>query len=129
MKNLAVVSDAPISAHERPEPPPDLTLEQRLEWISVVNSLRADWFTPETFPVLAQYCRHVVEGRKVAQLIQRLGEQDEIDVSDYDKLLKMQERESRAIAMLGTKMRITQQASYHPDKTKGKGKVKSPWED
>jgi hypothetical protein len=55
---------------------------------------------------------------------------DDIDVTEYDKLLKMQERESRILVSLATKMRITQQATYHPEKVKdGSSKVPRPWED
>jgi hypothetical protein len=41
-----------------------------------------------------------------------------------DRLQKMQERESRAIASLATKMRITQQATIN----KRGNKIKKPWE-
>ena len=126
---LAVVSDAPISAHDRPEPPVDLTPEQRVEWITVVNALRADWFTPETYAVLAQYCRHVIEARHLAELICRFEGEEELDMRDYDRLLKMQERASRIIASLATKLRITPQSTYHPETVKNKGKkVSSPWD-
>ena len=129
-QNLAIVGDSPISAHERPEPPVDLTPEQRVEWISVVNSLRAEWFPPETHSVLAQYCKHAVAAKHVAELIRELESHDQIDVAEYDRLLKMQERESRILVSLATKMRITQQSTWSDHKTKsdGKGKVKSPWE-
>ena len=129
-QNLAVVQDAPISACDRPEPPPDLTPEQRLEWISVVNSLRADWFPVETHQILAQYCKHSVAAKHIAELIRDLESREQIDVVEYDRLLKMQERESRILVSLATKMRITQQATYHPETQtkKGQSKVKSPWE-
>ena len=127
-QNLAVVQDAPISAQDRPEPPADLTPEQRLEWISVVNALRADWFPVETQALLAQRCKHVVAARHVAELINRHEKSEQIDVNEYDRLLKMQERESRIIASLDTKLRITTQSTRHSETTKGKGKVKSPWE-
>ena len=128
-QNLAIVQESPISAQDRPEPTPDLTPEQRIEWIQVVNSLPAEWFPAETYSLLAQYCKHVVAARHIAELIQRAEGAEELDVTDYDKLLKMQERESRIIASLGTKMRITQQSTWSDQKVKtGKGKkAKSPW--
>lgn len=125
---LSVVTDAPISAHDRPEPPVDLTPAQRLEWIQVVNALRADWFGAETLAVLSQYCRHVVTAKHIAELIRQLEQKEEIDTGEYDQLLRMQERESRIIVSLATKLRITPQATYHPEKTKGKGKVTTPWD-
>lgn len=126
---LTVVQESDVSAVDRPEPPGELTPEQRIEWISVVNSLPAEWFPDETHGVLAQYCRHMVAGRHISQMIQQLESGKDIDVAEYDRLLKMQERESRIIVSLATKMRMTQQATYHPEKSKGKGKVSRPWED
>lgn len=127
-QNLSVVNDAPISAQERPEPTADLTPEQRIVWITVVNSLPAEWFRDEAHGVLSQYCKHVVAAQHVAELITDFEAGDDINVSDYDKLLKMQERESRMIASLGTKLRITPQSTWSPQKTKGTKKVKSPWD-
>lgn len=127
----AVDSNLPISAVERPEPPSDLTPEQRLEWIYVVNSVRADWFSDETHRMLAQYCKHVVTANHIAQLIEQEEGEKEIDLERYDKLLKMQERESRAILALARSMRLTQQATYHQEKTKQSksNKAKAPWEE
>ena len=125
---LAVVNGSAISAVHRPEPLAEMTNEQRIEWILVVNSLPADWFPDQTHKVLAQYCRHAVTGRHVSQMIQQIELADIIDVVEYDKLLKMQERESRMIVSLATKMRITQQATYHPEKTKSATVIKPPWE-
>lgn len=126
---LSVVSNSPIEAIERPAPPAELTIEQKREWVDVVNRLPADWFPRETWGLLAQYCRHVIAARHVAQLLERVEGQDEVDLEQYDRLLKMQEREGRALSSLATRMRLSQQASY--DKTRGKGKQsisKKPWE-
>ena len=49
---LAIVHGSAISAIDRPEPLAELTNEQRIEWILVVNSLPADWFPDETHKVL-----------------------------------------------------------------------------
>lgn len=145
--DLAVVQSGELSALVgRPEPLPELTPEQAEEWRSVVNRLPADWFPRETWAMLAQYCRHVVSANRIAQMIRTIevGPQhaggnvvnlrgdDEDDegfcLKDYDKLLAMQEREGRALSSLATRMRLTQQATYHPEKSKGKGGMKKPWE-
>ena len=145
--DLAVVSSGELSTMVgRPEPMPELTQEQAEEWRSVVNRLPADWFPRETWAMLAQYCRHVVSANRIAQMIRTIevGPQyagdnvvslkgdDEDDegfcLKDYDKLLAMQEREGRAMSSLATRMRLTQQATYHPEKNKGKGGMKKPWE-
>jgi hypothetical protein len=117
-----------IEAVARPDAPYDLTDEQADEWRSVVNRLPADWFPRETWPMLSQYCRHVVQSRRVAQLVEQAQSAEEFDLKQYDTLLKMAERESRCIASLATRMRITQQSSYDKSKKKGSGGIKKPWE-
>ena len=126
---LSVVHGSAISAVDRPEPLSELTNEQRIEWILVVNSLPADWFPDETHKVLAQYCRHAVASRHVSELIGLSEVGDKIDVLEYDRLLKMQERESRMLVSLATKMRMTQQSTYHPEKRKPIQTIENPWED
>jgi hypothetical protein len=111
----------------RPEAPYDLTDEQTEEWWAVVNRLPADWFPRETHAVLSQYCRHVVSARRVAQLIQSEETGEGFDLDQYDKLLKMQEREGRALSSLATRLRITQQATVSA-KAKKPTVGKLPWE-
>lgn len=112
---------------ERPRAPSDLTPEQSQEWAAVVNRLPADWFPAETHAILAQYCRHVVAARKVAQLIETMESDPQMDLDQYDKALKMQERESRAMTSLATKMRVTQQ-STSTHRARKPSMVKRPWE-
>jgi hypothetical protein len=107
--SLSVVSGGVI---ERPKAPDDLNDEMKTEWIAVVNRMPADWFTRETHSILAQYCRHVVAANRVSQLIEQWETTDGLEIGDYDRLLKMQEREGRAISSLATRMRLTQQSKY-----------------
>lgn len=135
---LAVVHESAISAVDRPDPPQELTIEQRIEWIRVVNSLQAEWFEDYSTAALTQYCKHVISARRISSLIEdaclpgKTGDDAPVfTVGYYDTLLKMQERESRILLSLMTKMRLTQQATYHPEKGKNKGvsPIKPPWED
>lgn len=135
-KNIQLAQPSPISAIDRPEPATELTPEQRLVWIQVVNSLPAEWFDDYSTQSLTQYCRHVIEARRIAGLIEQLLDDagESIDIVEftqaYDKLLKLQERESRMIASLMTKMRLTQQSTWSDQKSKStnRAKVKAPWE-
>jgi len=113
---------------QRADAPYDLTDEQTDEWRPIVNRLPADWFPRETHGVLAQLCRHIINARRVAQLINAELENEKLDVSIYDKLLHMQERESRAIASLSTKLRITQQATVRAEKARKPTMVENPWQ-
>jgi len=98
-----------VETIQRPDAPYDLTDEQSEEWWAVVNRLPADWFPRETHAVLSQYCRHVVAARRVAQLVAACEGAEEMDLGRYDDLLRMQEREGRALSSLATRLRITQQ--------------------
>jgi hypothetical protein len=124
--SLQVVSVDSIETMHRPDAPYDLTDEQSTEWWAVVNRMPADWFPRETHGLLAQYCRHIITARRIAQLIKSAEEQDPLDVNYYDQLLKMQEREGRAASSLATRLRITQQSTY--DKSKKKAiQADRPW--
>jgi hypothetical protein len=136
--SLSVISSNGIEAIERARPPEELTQEQKFEWVSVVNRMPAEWFPRETQALLAQYCRHIVSARRVANMIDSLeaelakeeGATAEVILGAskaFDRLYKMQEREGRAISSLATKMRLSQQSTY--DKSKRKpGQTKKPWE-
>jgi hypothetical protein len=52
---------------------------------------------------------------------------DPLDLGEYDQLLKMQEREGRALSSLATRLRITQQATVSAKAKKPSG-LKRPWE-
>lgn len=125
---LEVVGPKALEIVERQRPPHDLTDEETEIWAAVVGAESADWFSPSTVPLLAQYCRHVIHARRVAELIERATSDPELTAKDYDRLLKMQERESRAIATLATKMRISQQSARNDRLHKKTPAARKPWE-
>lgn len=117
-----------VETIERPAPPDDLSDEQKAEWRTIVEALPGDWFGPETHALLAQYCRHAVAARRIAQIIAEYEKTKKgFDVEEYDRLLKMQEREGRALSSLGTRMRITQQTRYDKSRKRG-SRARPPWE-
>ncbi len=124
---VAAIGPSGITSSERPKPAPELTKEQAVEWRVIVNRMPADWFQAETLPLLSAYCRHIVSARRVASLIQAAEQSDDFDLIDYDRLLKMQERESRCLSSLSVKMRISQSTTYDKSKKKPAQKPK-PWE-
>jgi hypothetical protein len=129
--SAAALEIAPVSLVEtvaRQRPPHELTDEEVEIWASVVNDQPADWFSPSTAPLLAAYCRHVIAARRVAELIERATSDPELSVVDYDRLLKMQERESRTIASLATKMRVAQQSLTNHRGNKTQHATRKPWE-
>ena len=125
----------PIERTERQKPPHDLSDEETEVWAGVVDTEPAEWFSPSTTPLLAQYCRHVIHARRIAALIEKAStdldpktRQPTLSIFDYDRLLKMQDRESRAIASLATKMRISQQATTNHRGNKRPKAARKPWE-
>ena len=116
-----------ITATERPEPPKGLTDDQANEWRAVVNRMPAEWFPRETHALLAQYCRHVVSAQHVAEIIEKLWSSDDFSLETFDQLLRMQEREGRALSSLATRMRITQQSRFSHRKRTGP-RIPAPWQ-
>lgn len=117
-----------VTEVRRPGPPAELTAEEKAEWMVVVNDLPGDWFRDSNLSVLEGYCRTAVNCRRIAQLIERVIGSEEFDLNEYDKLLKMQEVQHRALLSFATKMRLTQQATYDKEKRKGAKRTKAPWE-
>jgi hypothetical protein len=115
-----------ITAIERPEPIRGLTDDQAHEWRAVVDRMPGEWFPPETHGLLAQYCRHVVSAQHVAELIKKLWSSDNFSLDTFDQLLRIQEREGRAMSALATRMRLTQQTRFSKDKKTGP-MVPKPW--
>ena len=124
---LSVVGPNGIETVRRPEPLSELSDEQAVEWRAIVNRMPADWFPRETWSMLVQLCRHIVRARRLDQLLAAHEAAESVDIDEYDKLLKMQERESRAIMALSRSMRLTQQATYDPERRKSKP-TRKPWD-
>jgi hypothetical protein len=123
---LEIVQVTPLGRVDRQKPPSELTDEEVEVWVGVVNAEPADWFTSSTIPLLTQYCRHVVSARQIGELKERAAK--DMDLAMLDKLLQMQARESGALAMLATKMRIAQQSTTNHRGNKNKAPAKPLWE-
>lgn len=126
--SLEVAAVSPLEVVERPRCPHDLTDEEAEVWFAVVNRLPADWFPVETHPLLVQYCRSTIQARRVAELIEKATADPELSVAAYDRLLRMQARSSASIAMLATKMRISQQSTSNHRGNKKQVSPRKPWE-
>ncbi|MBZ9710486.1 hypothetical protein LB543_27690 [Mesorhizobium sp. ESP7-2] len=116
-----VIGSAGIAAVGRPKPLAILTKEQAEVWSTIVNRLPANWFPAETHGLLAQYCRHTVAADRIATLIGNVDRAKEVNVAEYVELLRAQERESRCIASLATRMRLSQQSTLDKSKKKPAG--------
>jgi hypothetical protein len=128
---LSVVAGTAIDG--RPKAPDFLTDEQREVWERTVQSEPADQFkTAALQQLLAEYCRHTVTA-------QRLSEQADLwtaegsnhSLQDIDTLLRMRDRETKALADKATKLRLTNQSRYTPGAAataaKNSGNALKPW--
>jgi hypothetical protein len=119
----------------RPAAPVALTRPQAEIWERTVANEAADVFkTAALQQLLTEYCRHVVSAKKLAGMVEameRLPEMSGDDLGDYDKLLKMRDRETKAIADKATKLRLTNQARYTPQAAATAAKKateRKPWQ-
>lgn len=97
----------------RLSPPAHLTAAQSALWAAVVETKPADWFGADSAPLLAEYVRAV-------EMCDRLSLQVEAliagaaEPAELKMLLDMRDKESKRVASLGTKLRLTQQSRYTP---------------
>ena len=108
---LAVVR----SIERLPQAPAELTADQAEVWCRVVATKPADWFQADSQPVLMEYCRSIVLAREIAQ---QVNDFDRTKLVDYEgfklwkELTQMQREQSKLVAMLAVRMRLTQQSKY-----------------
>lgn len=128
--SLSIVPQGDVVSIPRAKAPAHLTSEQKDLWIDIVNCLPAQHFSTENLPLLSAYCGHVVTEKKLSQLISKVEKSLDFEfIKEYDELLKMRERESRAISSLATRMRLSQQSIYEKDKKRGTIQAnRRPWE-
>lgn len=104
--SLEVVSATALPT--RLDPPEDFPLAESEVWRGVVNTKPVDWFEADSAPLLAEYCRAKVMCDRLAARI------DHCAPEELKDLLKMRDTESRRLATLGCKLRLTQQSRYTP---------------
>lgn len=124
---LSVIGVSGIEVVERPKPPSELTSEQQAEWQALVNANAADRFHRGQHAMLAAHCRHVVAQRRIGQMIDQLIEAP-FETEEYDRLLKMQERESRCLASLAVRLGFAYSTAYEKRPEKGATSGRKPWE-
>ena len=125
---LAVINAGGVVQTKRPSAPGELTDEQAAEWRAIVNVYPAEWLTRDRQSMLVALCRHTVSQRYVAQLIDQCMASDDYDVDLHDKLLKMQERETRTILSASVRLGIAQTTTYEKKASKKGPQLPKPWE-
>lgn len=112
---LTTIGATGIAVQRRLDAPGDLTAEQADIWRSVVNANPADLFNPGSAALLGQLCRHTVAANRLGSWLQQVETADgPLDTELWFKLLARQEAESKVIAGLATRLRLTPQSRYTP---------------
>src|SRR5262245_60034592 len=108
-RSSAELSTVPIAPDPqgRPKPPHGLNEREKTLWHGIVGSLRGDWFTAETLPLLADYCRYSELSTKISKELRGIA------VSDprFGPLLRQKLATSNWVLRLATKLRLTKQST------------------
>jgi hypothetical protein len=125
-RELAVLQN-PVEI-PRPDAPYDLTDEEVQEWVAIVNRMDAAHFPRETWPLLTSYCRIIVQDRRNEAMIREtLERKPDFNFHLYERLIKIQQANAKALASLATKMRLSQQATNDRDRRQPL-MISPPWE-
>jgi hypothetical protein len=136
---LSVVAATKIDG--RPKAPDDITDEQKVVWDSVTASEPADFFkTSAVRELLKDYCRHVVTALVLTRRIELQMDREALEATgtkalsmrEMDCLLKMRDRETKAVGDKATKLRLTNQSRYNTRAAANAGakvnKESKPWD-
>lgn len=135
-KSAAALSVVAGAIDGRPLPPKDLTKFQKDLWERTVAGEPLDQFRTATLQqLLKEYVRHAETAHILAGQIETFDPAwmaDEDGLKRYDTLLKMRDRETKAIGDKATKLRLTNQSRYTPQAAataaKNTGGRAKPWE-
>jgi hypothetical protein len=125
---LVIAASSPLEITGRVKPPHDLTDEATEVWVAIVNSHPADHFHPGNSPLLTQYCRHVIEARRVGELIERATADKDLKAASLARLYRMQQAESLVMTTLATKLRLTNQSTVNHRGNRVRGPAGKPWD-
>lgn len=110
---------------DRIKPPSDLNDEETEVWAAVIATQEPDWFNEANCFLLAQYCRHVIAAKRVAELAER----NSGNIGVYLGLLREQRAETAAIKSTATAMRISQQSTRtHRGNARTISQARVPWQ-
>jgi hypothetical protein len=101
-----------VEGVQRPEPPSSLRKADAKIWREVVDRMPANWFPRETHGLLMQYCRHESTLGYIDKVVAKLQRSSNPDLSEIRKMLRERRLESKMVATLATKMRLSQQSTY-----------------
>ena len=126
----------PTLPGEIPAPPTELSEDEGREWTRFWEVSPANWYPRETWPLLIQLCRHIVNARWFGETMQevRAGLLDPTNIDEIKHLeyiTRLHDREGRAASAIMEKLRLTTQQRVNrnvaaPIQTEGAPEVR-PW--
>jgi hypothetical protein len=129
-----------IAAPELP-PPADLPPEEAVIWREIVGSMPASWFDSGNAPVLVELCRHIVLSRWLAEQLETMRcanltaatKHGAKQRTIYRRLSQAAREESRLIAALSVKLRLTNSSHRRDERYDDRrrfalGQGPKPWE-
>ena len=128
---LSVVTTLKPAKH--PPPPRELSARQRELWTLISKSKSPDWWDAGSTPVLRALVAHIETFEVFERQFSDLGDlSDRGAVERLDKLSRLRDRESKAVAALSAKLRLTQQSRYTAQSAATAAKRNGgarPWDD
>ena len=94
----------------RHKAPVELTGEECEIFYMLTDGMPADWISTASLPLVMQLCRHSIQARRLAELLEKLAGDPDTLMSTYENLLKLQRAESAIISTLSGKLRISPSA-------------------
>jgi hypothetical protein len=115
-KSSAALTLVAGSIDGRPGAPSDLTDFQKEVWERTVANETADQFrTAALQQLLREYVRHVETADRLSKQVDTATCQGtNYSLQELDTLLRMRDRETKALADKATKLRLTNQSRYTP---------------
>jgi hypothetical protein len=128
--SLSVVP--PVRLDSRSAPPKSFTVRQKEIWKQIINSKPVDWFNAANLPLLTGYINSITSYESLSRRVDALEAGEHMDLVDENRLYSMQERQARLMQSFATKIRLTQQSRYTPDKAgvhAGRASGQRPWDE
>lgn len=128
-KSTASLTVLPVQPLAHITVPNGLSAAEAALWREVVDSKPAEWFGPDSAPLLVEYVRAKITCDQLDELVKKALGAD--DSQATEAALRARDREAKRLAMLGTKLRLTQQSRYTPQAAATANKragMRRPWE-
>lgn len=116
------------------QPPVPLTPKQREVWRSVIDSPAGDMITPESEPLLVEYCRAAERADQLGKVMNSMADDQlltEGGFARFERYLQQSERVARMLANLSMKLRIAPSARVHKESAgtiSARPRGARPWE-